>query len=104
MFECLREGLDRTNNAIESHHHIINIIGGRSHLGLYELANLLSSNQTKMEHAIKTFMKQGAIPAKKSRKRHEHEKALLNLHKLYSDGEMPVMDYLQAVSMNIVMA
>ena len=94
VYNCFEDNLDRTNNVIESHHHVMKIISRRRHLGINELTNLLILNSMKVEHAMKEHLRAGAIPTKKSKIVRDREAAMKSLFHLYKSGAMPILEYL----------
>ena len=79
------------------------ILAGRSHLGIYQLASLLVNKQTMTLHEMRQHLCNGAIPPKKTKLHRDRENAIKNLKKLYDDKEMPILDYLHGVSINIAL-
>ena len=50
---------------------------------------------------MKEHLRHGAITPKKAKVTREREAAILNLKRLYDSKEMPMIDYLHGIAMNI---
>ena len=93
--------LNRTNNAQEAFHHVLNMVAGRDHLGFNEFISLLLTLNTKNEHNVASHIAHGVRVPKKSRAVIEAQTNITNLMRSYDSEVMSRDDFLFGIQHNI---
>ena len=79
------------------------ILAGRHHLGIWELIELLISENKKMEHDFRNNLQTGAVGKKQCKKSIERKSNMLRIHREYMEGRIIGRDYLYGLGRNIIL-